>query len=620
MYRYIKPERKIIMNFAEQKKRRDELMRLYFQDIKEKITADGEIIDFYENGNGAEVPLRERHWVAYACLFDEDKNNHRIANLIMENSKYHECHFTPFIAIQIILKHKEKLTEKVYNNLYNYICESLDVMIDNPEYEFVGVNDNFPCMATYTAIIGGELTGHNEVSEWGIRNLKSLCKMLKRRGLPSENISPTYTPVQILPLAELANYTKDEEVKKLAIYAERRIEWGALAFYHSGFGKMCGPYSRAYTVDSTASMHMIDFWLYVVLGKQKLSVLDEMFNPEKLCGVKHHSRWFENVQFVWLAQCDYHITDKMINEALTREFPYEAKGSCEYSSSRYDLPDGKTDSIYPAGANEIDCYMTDEYAVGVSKVPFHSGIQTESFYLLAKKCENPRHSKDLQPIYLRYIVNDEIPQIGEQYLWDKGRKIGLMNKNIGFIGYRPVKRIVGSKIGSLKLSIIIPQIYSKDVQIEKVNKDIYIRIHNTFIAFYALNDNKDVRIEEIENFTMISLYNQCVKPRELKIEDYYKYANGVVFAVADASECSFEEFMKREKKLEVKKWKTSHSRQSFMRNVYFEYENKSLEIEYDVECCGVKYALIDGELAKNKYYWDSLHGDCDENALKEIIE
>ena len=457
MYRYIKPERKIIMNFAEQKKRRDELMRLYFQDTKEKITADGEIIDFYENGNGEEVPLRERHWVAYACLFDEDKNNHRIANLIMENSKYHECHFTPFIAIQIILKHKEKLTQKVYDNLYSYICDSLDIMIDNPEYEFVGVNDNFPCMATFTAIVGGEMTGNNEVREWGIRNLKSLCKMLRRRGLPSENISPTYTPVQILPLAQLATYTNDEEVKKLAIYAERRIAWGALAFYHRGFGKMCGPYSRAYTVDSTASMHMIDFWLYAVLGENKLSVLDEMFNMDKLCGVNHHSRWFKNIQFVWLAQCDYHITEKMINKAMTREFPYEAKGSCEYSSSRYDLPDGKTDSIYPAGANEVDCYMTEEYAVGVSKVPFHSGIQTESFYLLAKKCKNPSHSKDLQPIYLRYIVNDEKPDITNPYLWDKGRKIGLMNKNIGFIGYRPVKRIVGSKIGSLKLSIIIPQ-------------------------------------------------------------------------------------------------------------------------------------------------------------------
>ncbi len=604
--------------YEQQLKNRQELLKLYFKDIDCKITPEGQILGFWD-----ETPLqsfRERLFVAYSLLFDDDKENIKKANIIIEECEYRVCHFAPFISTQIVLKHREKLSQKAYVYLFEYIRNSLPEMIDNPEFEFVGVNDNFPCMATFAAIIGGRLVKNDDVVSWGIKNLESFCKMLERRGLQSEHTSPTYTPVQILPMAELVTYTDDERVKELALYAERRLEYGLLAFYHSGMGKMCGPYSRAYTVDSVACIHMVDFWLYSVLGIRTVSALDEMFDQDKMNRVMHGSRWFETVQFVWLAMCDYHVTPKMLDDTFKRKFPYEVKASCEYSSSRDDASDGKTDAIYPASDNEISCYMTTAYSVGISKVPFHNGMQTESFYLLCKKTDKVTHSKDLQSIYLRYLINDEQTfTASSSLLADRGRKIAVANKNIGFVGYRPTRRVVGEKVNSLKLSIIIPQIYENDIQYKITDNEVYLRISKTFVAFYALNNSADIKVEETDEFKMISLYNYCGEAKELTFEDYFNIANGIFYAVDDSSNCTFEEFVCREKVISDKIFKSSHSRQSMMRNVFFEYDGKSLEVEYDIESCGIKYSLIDGKTPKTSYFYDSVYGECDADKIRRII-
>ena len=600
------------------------LIDTYLEDVRDRVTPEGEIIGFFDDS--PDVALRERIWVAYSLLWDTRAESIQKANQIIERSnmiteagEYTCCHFVPMMAVQMLLKQKDRLSERAQDMLLRYLRASLPEMIGNPEFEFVGVNDNFPCMASFAAIVGGKIIGNGELADWGAGNLRSLCAMLERRGLQSEHTSPTYTAIQILAIAEIVNYTDDAELKALALYAERRLAFGALAFYHPGFGKMCGPYSRAYTVDSTASVHMMDFWLYAVLGVRTLSALDEMFDGQKQNRVMHGSRWFETVQFIWLAACQYHVTEVMLAEALNRTFPYEVRATCEYSSSRSDLRGGAEDAVYPAGENEISCYMTEEYAVGVSKVPFHSGEQTESLYILCKNREKVEHSKDLQAIYLRYIVNDDIPQTN-QLLPDWGRKIGLMHENIGFIGYRPVKKVVGKQIKSMKLSIIIPQLYGDTVQIERSGRDIYLRVHHTYIAFFALNNGGDIREEKADGFTMISLYNYAGPEKELTLEDYFDTVNGVLFAVGNASEGSFSDFMRREKQCSDQVIRMSHSRQSRLRRICFEYAGSCLELKYDVECCGVQYGLINGALAGNTYYYDSEHGVCGAKELRRMLQ
>lgn len=592
----------------------EKLIKMYAKDVCDKITNEGVILGFYNDGDD-DIGLRQRLWVAYSLYA---VGMEKKANAIIEKLKFSECHFSPMICLQIIKKYHKNLSDKSYQVMIDYISESIQDMIDNPEFEFVGVNDNFPCMACYSAIIGGEYTNNEEAVIWGKKNLKSLLNQLERRGINSEHTSPTYTPIQVLALAELANFTESPEVREQAIYAERRIEYSLLSFYHSTTGKISGPYSRAYTVDSVAAVHMIDFWYYVVMGKYTISVVEEMFDSEKINPVMHGSRWFETVQFVWLALCDYHVPSKWIDEAVNRNFPYEVKLNCEYSSSKDDIGDGKTEAIYSATSNEISCFMTEEYTVGISRVPFHSGIQTDSFHLICRRKEKVEHSRDIQSIYLRYIVNDNNP-ITNDIIWDRGRKIGFMNKNIGIIGYRPTKRIVGEKVTSLKLSIVIPNIYGDNVQILNDNKDIFIRIYNTFVYFHALHGDGEIVIEEIKDFTLISFYNYKGSTKLFDEEMYYRTVNGLAFAVSDASKESFEEFIAKKAIIKDELISTPHSRDTVLRKIRFEYDDKSIETEYDVECQGVMYSLTDGKIEKEKYYYDSIRGNCNEEDLRRIM-
>ncbi|MBQ3038916.1 MAG: hypothetical protein IJD30_07050 [Clostridia bacterium] len=547
--------------------------------------------------------------------------NHERANKIIKKRSFTNdgfSHYTSMIALQMILKHKSKLEKDAFDKLFEHICLVIVQMIDNKEYEYGGVNDSEPCISSCVAIVGGEFTGNRRAVEWGIKNLKQMCALLERRGLVSEFVSQIYTPTQMLAMAEIVNFAKNEEAKRIALYLENRLAHSFFAFYHNGMGKVCGPYSRGSELESMGYAHMGDMLLYCIIGRKTISALDELFSKEKMSKLVHGSKWFQSMQYVWISQCRYHINDEIIQEAMERKFPYEVRGSCEFSSSRDDLEDGKNDVIYSASENEVSCYMTEEYAVGVNRVPFHNGVNSEILHIMCKKREIIEHSKDLQTVYLRYVVNNDVPEITNMF-WDRGRKLGLVNKNMGFIGYKPTERIVGKNVRSLKLCIVIERVYEGDLEVEQNGNEIYIRIHNTYVMFYAMNNGGEVKIENANDNTLISLYNYFGEEKELTADYYFGMINGLVFHVTDSSECSFEEFKRYKRRISDRIFKTSHSRQSYMRNVFFECGEKSIELEYDTECNGVKYSLIDDKPADTIYYYDSVNGEYTPKKLRNKI-
>lgn len=132
-----------------QRERWENLIKIYLDDVRGSVSADGTITGFFDDS--PDVALRERMWVAYSLLSDTLEESIQKANQIIERSnmiteagEYTCCHFVPMIAAQMILKHRNKLSEKAYDLLFRYLCASLPEMVDNPEFEFVGVNDNFP--------------------------------------------------------------------------------------------------------------------------------------------------------------------------------------------------------------------------------------------------------------------------------------------------------------------------------------------------------------------------------------------------------------------------------------------------------------------------------------------
>lgn len=80
----------------------------------------------------------------------------RIANRIIEGSTYAYCAFSPMIALQMLIKYDGKLAEPARVALQGYLQQVLPEFRGS-EHDFVGVNDNFPCMGTYIALMGGKL-------------------------------------------------------------------------------------------------------------------------------------------------------------------------------------------------------------------------------------------------------------------------------------------------------------------------------------------------------------------------------------------------------------------------------------------------------------------------------
>ena len=126
-------------------------------------------------------------------------------------------------------------------------------------------------------------------------------------------------------------------------------------------------------------------------------------------------------------------------------------------------------------------------------------------------------------------------------------------------------------------------------------------------------------MENAENFTLISLYNYSGNAVKFDESMYFNTANGVVYALADQSECTCDEFVSRKKKIVDKLQKTPHSRQTVLRNLYFEYEGKSIETRYDIECCGIEYYLSDGKLHRDTYYYDTENKECDAQILRRKV-
>ena len=90
-------------------------------------------------------------------------------------------------------------------------------------------------------------------------------------------------------------------------------------------------------------------------------------------------------------------------------------------------------------------------------------------------------------------------------------------------------------------------------------------------------------------------------------------------SISDASKESFEDFVAKKAIIKDELISTPHSRDTVLRKIRFEYDDKSIETEYDVECQGVMYNLTDGKIEKEKYYYDSIRGNCNEEELRRIM-
>ncbi|RAV13343.1 hypothetical protein [Paenibacillus contaminans] len=596
-------------------------------------------LDYFDEAGrwiGAEAPprLRERLWYAISYVSGGNAEAIKTANRIIAASAFAACHFTPMAALQLLVKYKRYLDDQAIGALEAYLLDVLD-SFRHTDLEFRGANDNFPTMGCYTLLAAGIYFSRPDDSALAVRRMHDLKDMLTRRGFMSEFNSPTYSPIQVYCMAEIAELVEEPTIRMLALQIEERLWADVWSHYHPSTYQTAGPYSRVYEVDSTAHTHQSRFILYALLGdKMAINPMNTLFSSKygKTDELVHNNLPFMQVSVGWLLNTTFHCPDYLVEHGLHKTYPYRVQGTYELASST-DHPQpadpAVSDNIVelPAGSGSNSTYMTADYALGVIAREFRTGVFTDSFHLLYRRKEHVATQADVATVYANYIVNDKRPSEMNQYVglnwlnWvdsilDEGRKIGMQHDRTAMLLYKP-KLCLSEQVTSLKLTLLFPARYGfvEEVWLGERNLSgleggsvepcpVFVKDGPVYMAFFPLlfgNHGRDkaVKVERINDYLAVSFYNYEGEARDFAKRGFLLTGNGFVAEVRSEAEVgSFDNFrhMFQDGKI-VDEWAYGNAITSMRRTVY-ERDGLKMECIWSPLTEGVKMAAINGKIPK----------------------
>jgi hypothetical protein len=124
---------------------------------------------------------------------------------------------------------------------------------------------NITLLDIVNTCLGGELLGDTEIARRGYRKLVAWMAFTDRAGTPFEYNSPTYTPVTLRALAQLAALVRHSNTRTRALTALARLGLSAALHIHTGTGRWAGPHSRAYhpsvVAETEAEIELLRGWI-----------------------------------------------------------------------------------------------------------------------------------------------------------------------------------------------------------------------------------------------------------------------------------------------------------------------------------------------------------------------
>jgi hypothetical protein len=354
---------------------------------------------------------RDRYWLCFA-LYSQGEGE--LADAVIRAGKTHgvahdgtaDSSFNIFhtnIACVLLIKHRERMAPDVIQKLEDVVREGLCFLPGNrqPDYQFHGYNDNMPAKATMGLILGGEMLGDAAAVEHGLWNLRSLRNMLFRRGINSEYNSPSYTPLTIHAMGEIAQHAKNKEARALALKIEHRLWLDLAARFHPEIGVIAGPYSRAYNCDTIAHLSSMSVLLWFVLGDASRPSILEVFNPDHQFVLHHKGDLPHNiVNRCWTASGNYHVPPAAMRMFKSKTYPFRAVAMAESGDGSLDVP---------AGPVRIETYLQKDYTVGTSSTHFLGGEQSMTYFSTFKRKDEVESFRDIGTIFHKFTINDEVP-------------------------------------------------------------------------------------------------------------------------------------------------------------------------------------------------------------------
>ncbi len=560
---------------------------------------------------------RDTLWYAISLLFDPSPSRQELGQRLIVGIRSEDGTHTPATMLAILLGLSSRLSPAARAHLNSEIEREL---VHAAETQWRDGNVNHPLGAYCTLILGGELTGATWAVELGHRRLSEFQRLIgdrrfrhHRQAEMSEYLSPTYTALDILFLALIAEYAVATETQTLASFLERRLWLDIALHFHPPSEQFAGPYSRAYQDDSTGGFSALHTVLLAATDR------DLFMNPDLCIRFNHPSTL---LQCSLTAIVPMHMTDESVRLCWEKPFPVLMQKTtyCEqyHENSRRVVVDSKPgstafafdDEVYAGGLRDLTTFLTGEYALGTASLPYVNAGHADSFTLRIRRAEKIRGMGDFRSAYTRGVFNDAVVgsrndchvtrgSIDESYLYEEGRCAVFQHRNHAIVLYTP-KRSGHLEVKSFQMELIF-SFYAPFTALllgeEPVGQlpvtapsgtRLYFQDYHTYGVVIPLGpepacDDAPVRLRVHNDHFLYSLFNYDGSERDFAREEIMRWRTGFAVELATADEfTSFDSFVNHARSLEVSETVTADG----IRTVIFRSAEGTMKAMYDprTEC------------------------------------
>lgn len=578
-----------------------------------------EAVDEFGNWQlpGAPGNFREKLWHCLPLFYAGGEHAERANRIILALEMQH-CHFSPMTAMQIVLKHSDRLCPEAQTKLLDYVRGSLAGAAET-RIRFPMYNDNFAALATFTLLTAGEWLDLPEAFQAGAAKLNQLVDVFTRRGTVMEFGSPTYTPITTHVLAEIVNYVNNKEIKHLASLCESRMWAEIAARYHPPTGQFAGPYSRAYLVDSVGHPHNVHGLLHLAFGDIPADPAETLF-PEREKQVAHvgvETLMLPNL--AWLYSGDVHCPEAVAKLLLGKSYPFDSVTTTECLPGAEVLYAEEAEE-YPAWSGPNTVHMTEDYALGTSIGQFFDGAISDSFHAVYRTRVPIRDWTDTRAVFCRYFFNDRTPgnenryngqPSGPEMLRDEGRKHAVQHGSCALVAYRP-KPYEAKRTTSMKLSILFPVHFREvdavwfgdrpadvtgDASSEPV--PVFVKDGPALFCFrpLALTDagrEAAVKLERSGDYLMISFYNYQGPERSFTPQEAMLMTNGFVVHMGSIDQPGGFDGFRERAAAGIVEDETTHQLKTATRRIRYLHPDVALDFAYSPVSEGILHATVNG--------------------------
>ena len=154
----------------------EDLQKIIRQEVEKITFTEDEVFFDGRKQYGSDIAR-----ITSALVFSDDPAHWEICSRALERAKFYMCHFTPFLVSKLLFEHSHKLSQAARDGIHEYLHRIRHEYVDN-ELDFVGVNDNFPFMSTYTACAFWQFYRDEEMLATARRHFGQLEQIIKHRG------------------------------------------------------------------------------------------------------------------------------------------------------------------------------------------------------------------------------------------------------------------------------------------------------------------------------------------------------------------------------------------------------------------------------------------------------